>query len=153
MNQKYIIYHMDDGAAGLIIPNMNCYLSLEEIAKKDVPDKRPYMIKTIDELPKDFTFFKSWIIDGTNVVEDPVKKKQILEELIRIERDDRLILDVDPILTNPLRWDSLTEDEKNKLKDYRSALLDFTNDPNFPWLEQVSEFGITAIPWPVKPII
>lgn len=43
---------------------------------------------------------------------------------IRNMRDRRLESEVDPIVTNPLRWGSMTEAKQQEWSDYRQALLD-----------------------------
>ena len=43
---------------------------------------------------------------------------------IRIHRDYLLKTEVDPIATNPLRWNALSNDEQNALLEYRQKLLD-----------------------------
>lgn len=69
-----------------------------------------------------------------------VTRKQKASE-VRTERDFLLSSVVDPIVTNPLRWGDLTESEQQEFVDYRKALLDITDQPNFPW----------DIEWPEKP--
>ena len=44
--------------------------------------------------------------------------------LIREIRDQILTNEVDPIVSNPLRWASLTEAKQQEWTDYRQALLD-----------------------------
>ena len=51
---------------------------------------------------------------------------------IRQQRDLLLVRDVDPIVTNPLRWDSLSTEVQNKVKTYRNALLDIPEQASFP---------------------
>lgn len=46
---------------------------------------------------------------------------------IRIERDMRLEHEVDPIVSNPLRWASMTAEKQQEWTDYRQALLDLTS--------------------------
>jgi hypothetical protein len=70
---------------------------------------------------------------------------------VKFLRNNKLQIEVDPIVSNPLRWEEMTEEQKTKWKNYRRALLDITNNPDFPWYTQVLEKGIDAVPWPVKP--
>lgn len=44
--------------------------------------------------------------------------------MIRSERDAILETDVDPIVSNPLRWNAMTEAKRQEWTDYRQALLD-----------------------------
>lgn len=60
----------------------------------------------------------------------------------RAERDARLAADVDPIVSNPLRWGSLTPESQQAWREYRRALLDVTGQDGFPG----------QISWPTKPL-
>lgn len=46
--------------------------------------------------------------------------------IIRDIRDSLLKQDVDPIVSNPLRWASMTAEKQQEWADYRQALLDMT---------------------------
>ena len=48
-------------------------------------------------------------------------------QAIRREVQRRLQTEVDPIVTNPLRWNGLGEEEKARITDYRQQLLDLTD--------------------------
>lgn len=58
-----------------------------------------------------------------------LKEEAIAEA--RIKRDIYLSTYVDPIVTNPLRWSELTEEEQNQYKEYRKYLLDIPQQENF----------------------
>jgi hypothetical protein len=60
---------------------------------------------------------------------------------VRAERDSILAREVDPIVSNPLRWADLTADKQAEWSAYRTALLDITNQDSFPY----------DITWPTKP--
>jgi hypothetical protein len=55
-----IIYPTDDGGVVVVIPAPECGLTLEEIAKKDVPAGKPYKIISADDVPTDRTFRDAW---------------------------------------------------------------------------------------------
>lgn len=57
---KLIIYQTDDGGVAIIIPAPESGLTLEQIAKKDVPQGVPYKIITVDEVPTDRVFRDAW---------------------------------------------------------------------------------------------
>lgn len=59
MNQKVIIYKTDNGVA-IVYPALDCGLSIEQIADKDVPAGVPYKIIDASELPSDRTFRSAW---------------------------------------------------------------------------------------------
>lgn len=61
--------------------------------------------------------------------------------VVRAERDFKLQYEIDPIVTNPLRWADLSTEQQQKVKDYRQALLDITDQSGFPhdvqWPEKI----------------
>ena len=60
---------------------------------------------------------------------------------VRAERDSKLVNEVDPLVTNPLRWADLTEAKQAEWTAYRTALLDITDQAGFPH----------NVTWPTKP--
>jgi hypothetical protein len=58
--KQVIIYPNDNGSVAIVIPTIECNLSIEEIAAKDVPAGKPYKIIDHSELPTDNTFFEAW---------------------------------------------------------------------------------------------
>lgn len=60
---------------------------------------------------------------------------------VRRERDRRLASEVDPIVTNPLRWSDLTTEKQNEWTQYRTDLLNVPQQAGFP----------NTINWPTKP--
>lgn len=65
MNQR-IIYPKENGSIALVIPVPECGLTIEEIARKDVPAGVPYLIVDESDLPADHTFFDAWEADFSN---------------------------------------------------------------------------------------
>lgn len=61
--------------------------------------------------------------------------------MVRAQRDWRLQNEVDPIVSNPLRWADMTTEEQNAWAAYRTALLDITDQAGFPH----------NVTWPTKP--
>ena len=59
-SNKRILYQTEDGGVKVVIPADNCGLTVEEIAKKDVPSGRPYKIVDVSEVPSDRTFRNAW---------------------------------------------------------------------------------------------
>jgi hypothetical protein len=59
MNQR-IIYPSDAGGVAIIVPAVECGLTIEEIAAKDVPTGKPYMIVDASNIPTDRTFRNAW---------------------------------------------------------------------------------------------
>ena len=60
---------------------------------------------------------------------------------IRSERRGLLSGLVDPVISNPMRWDGLTSTEQNEVTAYRTALLNITDQDTFP----------TSVTWPSIP--
>ncbi len=59
-SKKRILYKKEDGGVAIIVPTDNCGLTVEEIAKKDVPSGRPYKIVNVSTVPSDRTFRNAW---------------------------------------------------------------------------------------------
>lgn len=57
---KRIIFPADDGGVAILIPAPDCGLSLEEIARKDVPLGKPFKIVDAKDIPEDRTFRNAW---------------------------------------------------------------------------------------------
>lgn len=60
---------------------------------------------------------------------------------VRGQRDLLLQNEVDPVVSNPLRWADLTTEQQNAWAAYRTALLDITDQSGFPH----------NVTWPTKP--
>jgi hypothetical protein len=60
---------------------------------------------------------------------------------VRSERDGKLRFEVDPIVSNPLRWADMSADEQQAWSDYRDALLNVPQQAGFPH----------QVDWPAKP--
>ena len=60
---------------------------------------------------------------------------------VRHDRDERLTIEVDPIVSNFLRWADLTTEKQNEWTQYRTDLLNVPQQAGFP----------NTINWPTKP--
>ena len=60
---KAIIYPNDQGGIAVIIPAQDCGISLEEIARKDVPAGIPFRIIDAADIPQDRTYREAWTAD------------------------------------------------------------------------------------------
>ena len=65
-------------------------------------------------------------------------------EIIRAERDRRLLADCDPI--SGVRWNSMSTELRTAWEEYRQALLDIPQQEGFPWNGNIDD-----VPWPTKP--
>ena len=67
------------------------------------------------------------------------------QDKVRSYRNSLLNRFVDPIISNVLRWEEMSEYEKTCYKNYRTYLLDYTEDEN--WWEELpktfEEFNYT----------
>jgi hypothetical protein len=59
----------------------------------------------------------------------------------RYQRNQLLENEVDPVVTNPLRWADLTTEKQNEWTQYRTDLLNVPQQAGFP----------NTINWPTKP--
>lgn len=60
---------------------------------------------------------------------------------LRAQRDEKLLMEVDPIVSNPLRWNDLTEAKQTEWAQYRTDLLNLPEQSGFP----------NTVTWPTKP--
>jgi len=60
---------------------------------------------------------------------------------LRAQRNQMLIQEVDPLVTNPLRWAELTDDKQAEWTQYRTDLLNLPAQAGFP----------NTVTWPTKP--
>lgn len=65
MNSIFI-FPNDEGHLTFVYPAPNCGISIEELARKDVPAGKPYLIVPDELVPKDHTFFEAFQADFTN---------------------------------------------------------------------------------------
>ena len=65
---KRIIYKNSDGTISIIIPT-DCGLTVEQIARKDVPTGLNYKIVDASEIPSDRTFRNAWTIDDSELTD------------------------------------------------------------------------------------
>jgi len=60
---KVIIYPNERGGIAIVYPAPNCGISIEEIARKDVPAGLPHLIIDEANVPADMTFFDAFEAD------------------------------------------------------------------------------------------
>ena len=60
---------------------------------------------------------------------------------LRGQRDQKLVQEVDPIVTNPLRWAELTDAKQAEWTQYRTDLINLPTQSGFP----------NSVTWPTKP--
>jgi hypothetical protein len=59
---KRIIYKNPDNSVSIIVPSYEAlqFMTIEQIALKDVPANTPYKIVDVSEIPTDRTFRNAW---------------------------------------------------------------------------------------------
>jgi len=65
---KRIIYKNTNGSIAIIVP-ADCGLTIEQIAKKDVPTGLKYKIVDVSDIPSDRTFRDAWTIDDAELTD------------------------------------------------------------------------------------
>ena len=70
MNQR-IIYKNPDNTVSIIVPSPNAlqFMSIEDIAKKDVPTGLKYKIVNVSEISSDRTFRNAWTVDEAELTD------------------------------------------------------------------------------------
>lgn len=65
------------------------------------------------------------------IIEIPI---DVLQDQVRNKRNWYLEKYIDPIVTNPLRWEELSSEEQSQYRNYRKYLLDYTKAEKW-WLK------------------
>jgi hypothetical protein len=60
---KRIIYENKSGGVSVLTPVLSSDLTIEELARKDVPAGIPYKIINVEDIPTDRTFRNAWEAD------------------------------------------------------------------------------------------
>ena len=66
---KRVIYQNDEGGVSVLVPAPNCALTIEEVARKDVPTGKPYKIVDVADVPSDRTFRNAWEADEADLTD------------------------------------------------------------------------------------
>lgn len=64
MNSR-IIFENENGGVSIIIPAPSTGLTVDQVAKKDVPAGKEYWIVDVADIPTDRTFRNAWELDST----------------------------------------------------------------------------------------
>ena len=76
MSDKRIIYKRKNGVVSIIMQSM----TIEEIAKKDVPTNYKYKIVDVSEISSDRTFRDAWTINDSELTDGTGENHGILGE-------------------------------------------------------------------------
>lgn len=63
---KVIVFKTEDNGACVLFPVLDCGLTLEEIALKDVPAGAPFFYMDSTLVPLDFDYSNAWEADFSN---------------------------------------------------------------------------------------
>ena len=66
---KRIIYREDDGSVSIIIPAEKSNLTIEQIAKKDVPTGKKYKIVDASDISSDRSFRNAWTVNESDLTD------------------------------------------------------------------------------------
>lgn len=101
----------------------------------------PFTLNMLDnETPIDKDALKTLI--GTNYRNaTQTEKDEEASGLVRTSRNVKLENEVDPIVSNDIRWAEMTTEEQNAWKQYRTDLLNVPQQAGFPH----------NVTWPTKP--
>ena len=68
---KRIIYKNPDNTVSIVIPTPEAlqFMTIEQIAKKDVPTGYKYKIVDVSEIPTDREFRNAWTIDDAELTD------------------------------------------------------------------------------------
>ena len=82
MSNKKIICKKKNGVVSIITPAPDALksMTIEEIAKKDVPTNYKYKIVDVSEISSDRTFRDAWTIDDSELTDGTGENHGILEE-------------------------------------------------------------------------
>lgn len=67
--EKRIIYRTDEGGVAVMIPCLECGLTIEQIAAKDVPTGKPYKIVDAADIPADRSQRHLWDVDEADLTD------------------------------------------------------------------------------------
>ena len=75
--------------------------------------------------------YGNWYVKGYL----PIPTDDEKAEKVRAKRNLYLQIYVDPIVSNPLRWADMSEEEQQDIVNYRLYLLNIPEQPEFPDIE------------------
>ena len=71
MNKMKIIYKNNDGGIAIVSPTQEAlsFMTIDEIAQKDVPTGKPYKIINDNDIPTDRSYRDAWTINDSELTD------------------------------------------------------------------------------------
>tara|TARA_B100000925_G_scaffold144001_2_gene107872 strand:+ start:1043 stop:1270 length:228 start_codon:yes stop_codon:yes gene_type:complete len=66
---KRIVFMNDEGRVSIIAPAPDCDLSIEDLAKKDVPKGKKFKIINTTDVSSDRSFRNAWTVDESDLTD------------------------------------------------------------------------------------
>jgi hypothetical protein len=132
---------------------INCEVDFDDLVEEFVP----FSAVASGDYPHTHEIFARCVAGEFGAVAPYTPPADITGEqalsMVRNQRDRLLAEEVDPIVTNPLRWADLTAEQQTAWTNYRRALLDITTtypNPSYVWNESEKRHALTNCTFPVK---
>ena len=133
---------------------INCEVDFDDLSEEFVP----FTARATDSHEHGSEIFARCVAGDFGPVADYVPPADVTGEAalnaVRAKRNHILQTEVDPVVSNPLRWADMTAEQQEAWADYRRALLDITTtypNPSYLWNEERQGYDEVGIVWPVKP--
>ena len=123
---KVIIYNQENGIMAICVPALNCGLSIEAIAEKDVPTENFKIIDKQDLDTLDEQFRDAWVCDtDLNPTICIQKAKEVWREKIRQKRGP-VLLDLDVQYMRALE----SNNDTSEIVESKQELRDLPQNPD-----------------------
>ena len=123
---KVIIYNQENGIMAICVPALNCGLSIEAIAEKDVPTENFKIIDKQDLDTLDEQFRNAWVCDtDLNPTICIQKAKEVWREKIRQKRGP-VLLDLDVQYLRALE----SNNDTSEIVESKQELRDLPQNPD-----------------------
>ena len=123
---KVIIYNQENGVMAICVPALNCGLSIEAIAEKDVPTENFKIIDKQDLDTLDEQFRNAWVCDtDLNPTICIQKAKEVWREKIRQKRGP-VLLDLDVQYMRALE----SNNDTSEIVESKQELRDLPQNPD-----------------------
>ena len=123
---KVIIYNQENGIMAICVPALNCGLSIEAIAEKDVPTENFKIIDKQDLDSLDEQFRNAWVCDtDLNPTICIQKAKEVWREKIRQKRGP-VLLDLDVQYMRALE----SNNDTSEIVESKQELRDLPQNPD-----------------------